>query len=56
MAHWSLDANAAVWRASGVGVQDVHKLGIASGQSALIICVLKGGTGGIQTWAREQNN
>lgn len=44
MAHWSLDANAAVWGAPGVGMQDVHKLGVTSGQGALLICMLKGGT------------
>lgn len=49
VAHGSLDADAAVRGAPGVGVQDVHKLGVASGQGALVVCVLKGGTSRIQT-------
>lgn len=44
VADWSLDADAAVWGAPSVGVQDVHKLGVTSGQGALVICVLEGGT------------
>jgi len=52
--HRSLDANAAVWGPPGVGMQDVHKLGIASGQSALVVCVLKSGTSRIQTWLQNQ--
>ena len=49
VAHRPLDANAAVGGAPGVGVQDVHKLGIISGKGALVICMLKGGTSRIQT-------
>lgn len=56
MTHRSLDANAAVWRAPCIGMQDVHKLGIASGQSALLVCMLKCGASGIQTWIRDRNN
>lgn len=48
VAHWSLNADAAVWGASGVGVQNVYKLGIISGQSVLVICMFKCGTGRIQ--------
>lgn len=39
-----LDADAAVRRASGVGVQDVHKLGIIPGQGVLVVRMLKSGT------------
>lgn len=49
MSHRSLDADAAIRRTPSVCVQDVHELGIASGQSALLVCVLKGGTSRIQT-------
>lgn len=49
VAHGSLDADAAVWGASGVGVQDVHKLGVIPGQGALVVGVLEGGTSRIQT-------
>lgn len=49
VAHRPLDADAAVWGAPGVGVQDVHELGVISGQSALVICMLEGGTSRIQT-------
>ncbi|KAG7230798.1 hypothetical protein INR49_019612 [Caranx melampygus] len=41
VAHRPLDADAAVRRAPGVGVQDIHKLGIISGQGVLVICMLK---------------
>ncbi|TNN75338.1 hypothetical protein EYF80_014385 [Liparis tanakae] len=41
VAYGSLDADAAAWGAPGVGVQDVHKLGVLSGQGELVVCVLK---------------
>lgn len=44
----SLDADAAVWGSSGVGVQDVYKLGVVRRESVLVVCVFKGGTCGIQ--------
>lgn len=46
----SLDADAAVGRSSGVGVQHVHKLGVVRRQGVLVVCVLKGGTGGVQAY------
>lgn len=49
VAHWPLDADAAVWGTPGVSVQDVHKLGIISGQGVLIVCMLKSGASRIQT-------
>lgn len=49
VAHGSLDANAAVRGAPGVGVQHVHKLGVVFGQGVLVVCVLEGGTSRIQT-------
>lgn len=58
MPHGPLDADAAVGGAPGVGVQDVHELAVVSGQGALVVCVLEGGAGGIQTWRGwgEQHN
>lgn len=53
VAHRPLDTNAAVRGAPGVGVQDVHKLGIISGKGALVICVLEVGTSRIQTWVEK---
>lgn len=50
VAHSPLDADAAVRGASGVGVQDVHKLGIVWGEGAGGVCVLEGGTSRVQTW------
>lgn len=47
--HGSLNADAAVRGASGVGVQDINKLGVISGQGVLVVCMLKGGTSRIQT-------
>lgn len=54
VAHGSLDADAAARRAPGVGVQDVHKLGIVSGQSVLDVCVFKVGTCWIQTYGEGE--
>lgn len=48
MSNGSLDADAAVRGSSGVGVQDVHKLGVVRREGVLVVCVLKGGTCGIQ--------
>lgn len=50
VAHRFLDADAAARGAPGVGVQDVHKLGIISGQSVLDVCVFEVGTCWIQTY------
>lgn len=54
VAHRSLDADAAVRGAPGVGVQHVHKLGVFFGQSVLVVCVLEGGAGRIQTWRKKK--
>ena len=53
VSHGPLDADAAVRGAPGVGVQDVHELGIVPGQGALVVSVLEGGTGRIQTCVEE---
>lgn len=54
VAYGSLDADAAARGAPGVGVQDVHKLGIVSGQSVLDVCVFKVGTCRIQTYGEGE--
>lgn len=53
MAHRSLDADAAVWGAPGVGVQNVHEESIIRGQGALGVSVLKGWAGWVQTWEAD---
>ncbi len=54
MAHSSLDADASIRGAPGVGVQDVHKLSIVFGQGVLVVCMLEGWTSGIQTWKKQR--
>lgn len=54
VAHRFLDADAAARGAPGVGVQDIHKLGIVSGQSVLDVCVFKAGTCWIQTYGEGE--
>lgn len=54
MAHRLLNADAAARGASGVGVQDVHKLGIISRQSVLNVRVFKAGTCRIQTYRERR--
>lgn len=54
VAHGFLDADAAARGAPGVGVQDVHELGIVSGQSVLDVCVFKVGTCWIQTYGERE--
>ena len=53
MAHRSLDADTAVWGAPGVGVQDVHEESIIRGQGGLVVSVLKGRAGWVQTWETD---
>lgn len=52
--HGSLDADAAVRGSSGVGVQDVHELGVVGGEGVLVVRVFKGGTCGIQAYRRKR--
>lgn len=54
VAHGLLDADAAARRTSGVGVQDVHKLGIVSRQSVLNVGVFKAGTCRIKTYRESR--
>lgn len=50
----SLDADAAARGPPGVGVQDVHKLGIVGGEGGLVVCVFKGGACGIQAYGGKE--
>ena len=49
VAHGPLDADAAVRRAPGVGVQHVHELGVLLGQDVLVGGVLEGGPSRVQS-------
>lgn len=51
--HGSLDADAAVRGPSGVGVEDVHELGVVGGEGVLVVRVFEGGTCRVQAYGGE---
>lgn len=55
VAHGLLDADAAARGASGVGVQDVDKLGVISRQSVLNVSVFEAGTCRIKTYRERES-
>lgn len=49
MTHWSLDADAEIWAASGVRVQDIDKFRIIRREPVQSIGVLEGRAGRVKT-------